>query len=238
MRSGVSFPLFSPTFSGGSDADFPAANLADLANTRRVFKYPGGDIGFTLPSAMDIGMVAIVQHNALDGATMDITLGSTASGTIAMNPLGNFPATTPYCPAAPVHASSGTITLSGQSWVIGAIVIAGFWSFKDVAVPREIGVSANDSTQELLGADHTTKLFSSRTLSATREAVDFTTEQAFALDFVKQSRGQPFVWVWDADDPTTWANECWLARAPSPDPFSKLARPQGRVSFKFQEHLA
>jgi hypothetical protein len=246
MRSGVAYPNYTGSFSlsgATADSDFPVSNLGDLESTRDTAKFSGpGEITVSLGSAKSVGLISLVQHNASEGATWQVVLkngGTTVadSGVVDLPTSEIFPQTTPYCPAAAVTATTAIITLSDQDWIIGGVQAAGFWSFTDVAVPREIGVVANDTIVEHLGADHTTKLFSPRSFSGTREAVDFTTEQNTALDFLKHYEGRPFTWVWDADDPTTWANECFLARQPQPEPFGKLMRPQGRVSFRLVEHL-
>lgn len=246
MRSGVSFPAYSPVFtlaSGTANADYPVANLADLVNIRAVFKATGAVVvTFDLGSTVSVGIVALVHHNAA-GATWRVQLYSDAgmtaqvadSGTVTLNTPNHFPAVTPYCPT-PVSARAGKITLASGSWSVGGVAVAGFWSFTDVQNNREIGVTGNDQVQPLLGADHTTKVFSPRTLSASRGVGDVA-DQDTAMDFIAEKKGNPFVWVWDADDATTWARECWLAKQVDPAPFVKLAHPSGQVSFKLVEHL-
>lgn len=246
MKSGVSFPVqtgLSFSLSGGSAVTgYPVQNLADLFSIRTIFKAAAGGvtIAYSLPAAAAVSFLGIAHHNAEAGATYRHQIGGFDSGTLAFPARGLFQPCTPTV-FTPVTASSGTLTLSSHStgWRIGGLVVGTFFDWSGVSVPREIGLKPNDVIiQTIDGADHGMTQFKPRLFSGQRETLDADTEELELLRFQRRMGiSKPFMWVWDADDNTTWDRECALVRNDALPSFRRREYPAGDFSFRFIEHL-
>lgn len=267
MRSGVSFPSYQGATmamaTGAASADYPVSALASAQSIRSVFRAsaPGAiAVTFIFSAAKMMEFLGILHHNAPAGATFRWRLFSDAnpdpvgnaahqvwdSGVIAFYPpdaevSSVYPAVRPYLLPSDRSVRSGRLDLSahGAAWEIGALELAGWWGWEDVAVPREIGVKNSDVTSEQPnGGDHVMGKFAPRIFSGSRDSVEIQTERATALDF-QRAKGtyQPFVWVWDYDDPETWAREVMVVRNSALTPLTQNDHPSGRIAFGFMEHL-
>lgn len=261
MRSGVCFPSSASeaTWTGTAfDADFPVTNLSDLVNIRRVAARTttaAFSVDFVFPTARSIDFVAAVHHNAGPAATLTIQLSSGTDPTtnIVYSGTANllrrttdgdatFARVTPLALVAPLSVRSGRLTFSANDvpMEIGGIEIGQFWSWYDVNVPREIGV---ESTAEVIpvggGAEHAMMQWAPRTIAGTREVVDQSELDTKLLDFQRTNgTWAPFVWCWDAADPTTWAREAVLVRNRTLPAGAMTESLSGRMAFAFLEHLA
>lgn len=269
MRSGVSFPSYASqatwTFQSGhgsAAAGFPQSNLTDLFNIRSVLKTATSALGlqFNLPAARTIQFIGFLHHNGLASDTIQIRLwsdnnpdpvGNLAhrvydSGSRSLFPggidrRGVYPQSFPLVLPTPLSVQSGLINVSnnGNPWVVGAIEIAGWWEWSDVAVARSFGLKINDVVApQPFGVDHAMSTFNPRIVSGTRDLTDQSENSTLAVDFQNDRKtSNPFVWVQDIDDTTTYQRETILVRNSRIIPPSMGAYPSGKQSFDFVEHL-
>lgn len=267
MKSGVSFPSYASlatlaVVTGTLNASYPLSNLSNLKNIRKVAKTSTtGVLAFTfvLPAAVSIQFLALVHHNAAGAETVRIRLFSDNnpdpvgnagaivhdSTAVAMFPSGaaassDYPQNRPYRLSAAVTARSGRIDLSSHAsnWQIGGLEIGGWWEFQDVQVPRSLGLQSNDAVVDQGGnIEDVTQMWSPRRVGIQRLVLQSENETTM-MDFqLEKKTSNPFMWVWDMDDPSTWPREAMLVTnytlpgAPSGD------HPSGRQSFDFIEHL-
>lgn len=249
MRSGVSFPSYADTVSwaaAGIDASFPVANLSDLYKPRRRTKKTAtGAVTFTgtLPAAKPIQFVGVVHHNLPAGSTIRVQAGAYDSGAVAV------PTTVdgylPVFPCAfPTAQTTDTVVVtitpgSAIAVAVGAIEVSGWWEWPDVEVPRSFGFNSQDSSTDMpLGATDMTWSWSPRVWSGSRSVISLTEAQATALDFqLEKSVYRPFVFCWDAADPTTWPRESILVRNASLPTVVVDDAESGSFQFSFVEHL-
>lgn len=263
MKSGVSYPSYAadPTYAmvtGTADASYPVANLTDLYNIRTVFKAgASGAIAFTFifPANRTIQMIGLLHHNGPAAATVRYRLFSDNnpdpvgnpthqildSGALTLQTSALFPQCFPYRMSAATAVRSGRVDLSANAlpWIIGAMELAGWWEWTDVSVPRELGLRNHDSVvAQPFGVDHAMSQFAPRSLVGTRDLTDQSENLTTALDFQLATKtSKPFLWVWDASDPATFARECFLARNAAINPPVQNAFPSGRQSVSLVEHL-
>lgn len=263
MRSGVSFPSYTNLMSlvqitGAWSASFPLANLADLKNIRALARASAAGpraFNFNLSSPSQVQMVALIHHNGRPTSTVRLRLYSAAdaggtllfdSGVVLLWPAGSaqgyFPGVRPIILDSPVAAASGSISLGGEGGEVielGGLEVAGFWEWKDVAVPRELGLNNRDVViGKPMGYDEAMMQWSPRTMVGSREVVLQTENETTGVDFQREKKtSRPFVWLWDYADPTTWANEVMLVTNSSLPPGVAHSFPAGRQPFAFQEHI-
>jgi len=248
---------------GAWEADYPVTNLADLLSIRRVARATNGALRaftFILPAAKPLKFIGMAHHNADKTSTMRIRLfsdnnpdpvgnaGAIVHDSAVMNvfPTGAAPnllnpQLRPYLLNEAVTARSGRIDLSANSnpWVIGGFELSGFWEWTDVAVPRAFGVASGDSVVEMANSvNHTMAGWSPRIVSGARASITQAEADTTALDFqLEKKTSNPFVWVWDAADPSTWDREAFLVTNNTLPVTTALAYPKAAFSFDFKEHL-
>lgn len=262
MKSGVSFPTYTAeaTFavvSGAVHADYPIQNLGDTYRIRKVAKATGaGALSFTfvLSAARLVHLFTLLHHNGGVGDTARLRLYSDAgltaqvhdTGALPLFPPGSSPSTLypqnwPHKLPNDIFARAGRIDLSAHAtgWVLGGFNISDWWEWTDITVPREFGVKPNDSgVDQPFASPHTTSVWSPRIISGNRSNVDQSEIETTAYDFfLEKKTHNPFVWIWDYDDVTTWAREVILVRNAALPPPKALSYPSGSFSFSFQEHL-
>ncbi len=232
-RTLISFPGYAAdaTFAmitGTADPDFPVTKLADLKRIRQVFKAAGAaDIAFkaTFSADREIQFVALLHHNAINGATYRVRCYSDTSlstlvddsGTLAFSISSNaqFRAVTPYALPSAITVRAVRIDLSdmGLAWQIGGMEVAGMLAYEAVS-RREIGVdAADDVTPHVEGVNHAQRLFSPRLLMTGRSNIVHQEHGWDAMDLAKNlGRSEPFVFVRAYEDATTWERENVLVR--------------------------
>lgn len=257
IRSGIGFPsrmdvATMAMITGSAAAAFPAANLADLRQIRTIFKASAsGAIAFkaTLSANASVEFLALVHHNAVDGATYrfrtysDDTLSTLVddSGTLTFADYdgSQFAKVTPYALPAAVSARAIRVDLSDIStpWRIGGLEASGLWAFEEVA-RRERGISARDAVTALGdGSRVGTRMFSPRTIGTGR-VVDLSDEGLTVLDFLNsRGKAQPFVWARSLEEASTWPREAVLVTNSALKPLSKDHPEQGAISLDLREHL-
>lgn len=257
-RSLISYPshLSGATMAmitGSADASYPVSNLADLKRIRRVFKASAsGAIAFkaTLSADQSVEFVALVHHNATDGATYQIRCYSDTglsslvddSGTLSfsIDSAAQFPAVTPYAlpSAQTVRAVRVDLSDIGVAWQIGGLEVSGLWDFEPVA-KRELGLKTNDEvTQHTEGAVHATRMFSPRLITSGREYVTHSSEGWNALDlFNAMGRSEPFVWTRSYEEGGSWQREAALVRFRSAPRVSRGPGTLASFDLPLEEHL-
>lgn len=258
-------PTTSATVGQTVDASsaYPLSNLADLRRIRKIMQYgdaSAGEFTFTLPAAVTMNLLALVHHNATAADAFRIVLYSDTSAgplnstTNMVHDSGwqSFPAppagyaqTRPYRISSPVSVRSGYIQLTDRrlsdylQWQIGALELASMWEWTDVAVDRAFGFSPQDSVAELpYNTDHATDIWSPRIVSGSRNMIDQTEAHTTLLDFFLEKRMRnPFVWMWDVDDSTTYGREAILVTNNSLPPGVANDYPGAKMEFDFIEHL-
>jgi hypothetical protein len=263
MRTGVGFPSYGSlglpwtAVTGAWSAGYPLSNVADLINLRRpgVASAAGArSISFILPASGLIGMVALIHHTLVAGDTVRVRLYSNnnpvASNTAnlvsdsttivpALSPY--YPALLPVVPGAAITAMSGLIDITtSQTVQIGAVEVAGFYNWYDTDRSRTFGFDTQD--QRLAqpgGIDANMRQWSPRVIQGKRTLVSRTTElDTTWIDFQATMRlAQPFVWLWNADDTTTWPREAFMAKNQPLANAVATADPAGVLTFNFEEHL-
>lgn len=264
MKSGVSYPSYAAdaTYSmvSGStaDASFPVQNLADLYNVRTVFKAgASGASAFTLvfSATRALQFLGLVHHNGPAAATVRYRLfsdtnpdpvGNSAhmvldTGALTLQTSSLFSQTFPAKLAAATSARSLRVDLSSNpvAWIVGALELAGWWEWTDVAVARELGIASNDAVvQQPFNVDHTMSSFGPRTWAGVRNFADQSESASTFQDFQLATKtAKPFVFCWDISDSTTYARECFLARNNGLTPASMNDYPGSAQSFNFLEHV-
>lgn len=252
---------------GAMDANFPIANLSDLKAIRRVARRSsntGWDFTFLLAASRSVQLVALCQHNASAAETVRVRLfsdnnpdpvGNAAhivydSTAVLVWPTGSSPSplnrwVRPIVLPAAVNALSGHISLSsragtdGLAWEIGGVEISGWWEWKDVSVPRELGIISGAQAVDVGGGvSHMTTTWSPKRWAGVRNVVDQSEVETTALDFMREKgRGHPFVFVYDADDATTWNREVMLVCNQTLPPAKLDQTVSGQVAYEFREHL-
>lgn len=266
IKSGVGTPSYATLatwaqVTGAWDSDYPITNLANLRSIRSVAKASGSGVRaftFILPAAVSLQFLAMLDHNGAAASTVRYRLFSDNnpdpvgnagaivhdSGTLSLLPGGanaDWPQNHPYVLSAAVTARSCRIDLSSHAtaWQIGAFEIAAWWEWTDVETPREFGLNNNDVVAAMPnGITHEMSQWAPRVIKGTRGVVTQTEIHTTALDFqLATGLRNPFVWVWDFNDSTTWPREVVLvhnASLPSP---RAVEYPGGRFAFDFEEWL-
>ena len=262
MKSGVSFPSYTrdATWSvggGGADADFPATNLGNLEEVRKVYLASAAGArnpAFVMPASKPVDFVAVVHHNADAAATFRLQLSSGItpgadivydSGVVPFWPAGVIPTdflqVRPILLPAAVTTRSGRLLLSATAapWEIGAIEVGQFWKWEDVAVPRALGIDSRAIAVDMSrGAAHVMRQWAPRTVSGSREVVLQTELDGMLLDFQRaMGLHKPFVWCEDAEDAATWPRQCMVVTNESLPAGSATDYEVGRLGFSFVEHL-
>jgi hypothetical protein len=103
---------------------------------------------------------------------------------------------------------------------------------------RELGLSARPERYSLIGgADGASADWAPRTVSGQIDFLSTDVSMTTALDFQKaHGKQKPFVFVPDADDATTWARQCFLARNTDVPLLTGAGRRHDRFPFSFVEH--
>jgi hypothetical protein len=232
-RSLLSYPSYVDTatfamISGTADATYPVSNLAVMKKPRQVFKSSGsGAISFkaTLAADQSIQFLALIHHNATNGATYRFRCYSDTSLTTLVDDSGTltfsisaaaqFKAVLPY--ALPSAQTTRTVRVDlsdiGVPWQIGAMETAGLIAWEGVA-RREIGLASNDELEvQVDGAAFGTRMFAPRVITSGRELVTYSAEGFTLLDVARsKGRDAPFLWVRSYEDPNSWEREAALVR--------------------------
>lgn len=260
-RAGICFPSYARdatwTSSHPTDSEFPASNLSDLDEIRKVALWTDGgetELDFILPQARLIDFLALVQHNGSVASRFGVQLssGTNPSTNIVYSaglqpiwgigrPVAGYSALRPILLSDPVLVRSGRITLGVNSlpWEVGAIDMGLFWAWPDVSVDREIGIESSASLFDMAGgADHATGQWGRRFASGQRGLVDQSELDTKLLDFHRATtRRNAFSWMWDVDDASTWPREAWLARNRSLPAGVVNDYEAGIMRFDFAEHV-
>ncbi len=267
MRSGVSFPSYAGqgTWSAGTattfDADYPVTNLSDLKRITRKAKVAGATtyafFNLTFAAFRTINFCAMLNHNIVAPTKWRMRFYAEAVANIANTPLldtglidvwpsgsapiSGLPAVTPFVFPASASVRTGILAVEIAAGLpeIGGFECGGWWEWTDVAVPRELGISGN-GTQEDMGGGvvHAMKEWSPRLIKGTRSVVDQSEIETTALDFQREKRlSQPFVFLTDFDDPTTWPREAVLVKNVTIPPSQIFDVDVGRFAFEFREHI-
>lgn len=259
MIVGVSHPIHSTDaafamLSGTADADYPVANLADPKEITEVFvASASGAIAFkaTLAADQTVEFVALCCHNATDGATYRIRSYSDTgasvlvddSGTLgfaidASSPFGRT--VTPYRLPSAMTVRAVRIDLSdiGLAWQIGALIVSGFWDLS-AHDARSLGIKPKDGFTDVGdGVRHGTRQWSPRVFTLGNRLIDWTTEGRTFHDFQRDMKlAEPFVWVRDYGDASTWVRECAVVRNQSRPTMGKDAYIFGSFALDMIEHL-
>ncbi|AKU43443.1 hypothetical protein CPT_Sansa39 [Caulobacter phage Sansa] len=237
MIGGVGFPSYRSLFTTSSNGvathvDFPAANMADLAEPNRpaVAAAPGSftaRIDLSAPRA--IAFLALVNHNVLDGTIrVRAWAGTNIAGApdydstaIPFWPAGSGPIapyiwTRPILLSEPVTAQTVLIDIepvTSTTVSIGAVEASAWWEWPDIMVEEERGFAPTSIMSQLPGGiDEVTRQWAPRIQSGTRTALTADELQTTALDFQRiMGRSKPFVFVRDLEDASRWAREVFLA---------------------------
>jgi hypothetical protein len=267
VRPGVSHPSYDGTSfalaTGAAAGAYPVSNLASKLSLRTVFQQSGTGaiaITFALATLRQVQFLGVLHHNASQDATFRWRLFSAGaadpvtnaahlvydSGVLPFFPEGvtqdaTYPAVTPHVAPEERALLTGRLDLAGNTapWQIGALEFGGWWDWPAISVPRELGVDNADTVvQQVGGADHVMGQWASRTVKGTRADVDITAERATFMDFqMQKGLRTPFVWLWDYDDPTTWARECLVVRNATLPALIANRHPLADLSFDLIEHM-
>ena len=259
MIVGASYPIRSTDaafamVTGTADTDYPVANLADPKAITTPFRASAsGAIAFKVTLAADqaVEFLALARHNATDGATYRFRSYSDASlstlvddsGTLTFDiPAGGlFKPTTPYRLPSTMTVRAVRVDLSdiGSAWQIGAMIASGFWDLS-AHDARALGLKPRDDQSDVGdGVRRGTRQFSPRAYTLGNGLIDWTTDGATFHDFQRDMRlSEPFVWVRDLGDSSTWARECDLVRNQTRPALGKNAYVFGELALDMIEHLA
>lgn len=217
---------------GGWAAEYPLANVVDLVRPSKIARASAaGDRSFNLnfATAVSIGALALIGHNAPDGATFYIvmTAGPDATGTTLYEGTHEFwpglsapnPAYRSIRPLILPATVAGVRTIRiliyahGAPLEIGAVDVGGFWEWP-LGYGREIGFKTDDREIDLAGgASYRPEKRKLRTVSGQVDLMAMAETSTTGLDFQKGlDLHRPFVWAEDWSDPTSWTRKCILAR--------------------------
>lgn len=258
MIVGASYPVHGDgafaMLSGAAHADFPVSNLGDAKAIVTPFRASAsGAIAFkvTLPAEKTTDFLSLARHNATDGATYRFRSYSDAALTALVDdsavlafdiPAGTqFPTTTPYRFPAEQSVRAVRVDLSdiGAAWQIGAMIVGGFWDHSRHDT-RALGIKPRDGVIDVGdGVRRGTRQWSPRSYSLGNSLIDWTTDGQTFHDFQRDMKlSEPFIWVRDFGDATTWARECDLVRNQSRPALGKDAALFGSLALDMISHLA
>lgn len=217
---------------GSGDANYPASNLADLiniANVARVTPSAGAAaLAFDVPAGSRLRFVGLARHNLLAAETMRIRLysgpGRTGtllfdSGVISVWPSGagvsGYSPTRPYLLSGIVTAASGRLDFAGLTGTleIGGVELANWFDWA-ISPGVTYGFDTRAADVALVGGGaEAGDLFIPRTVVGQIDFLALATAATTGLDFQKLTgKAQPFVFVQNYGDPTSWARFCFLAK--------------------------
>lgn len=240
----------------GSVDGYPASNLGDLENLRRVFVSASAGfigLGFVLPAARPIDFLAFIHHSAPAGAVFYLRLSSTTdpnaddvyvSGEEAFWPGGvvndAYPAVRPFRLPQVYTARSGSLLVyNAPGLELGAIELGRFWEWPDIDVGREIGIKSNASSVPVgSGVTHVTRQWAPRYVSGSRELVDVVEIEQTLLDHQRfNGLWRTFVWAEDIEDPATWPRQCMAVTHDALPAGTRDHEQGGAMAFAFREQL-
>lgn len=253
MIGGVGFPSFRnrvASIEAGSAADdFPASNLRDLVNVRRIWRAAGAgsaDLTVTLASAL-VQAVMLVHHNLPAGASVEVKRFGTGGlidslTTVMPAPVANYLQTAPIVFAEAAACTSVVISITGVPATVlqmGAIDVTAWWSWPDIMVEEERGFAPTTLVSQLPGGiDSITRQWAPRIQSGTRTALTAAELQTTAIDFqVQMGKSAPFVFVRDLANKTRWPREAFLAKNADVPTIPIDDQEAGPFSYRLQEHL-
>jgi hypothetical protein len=258
MIVGASYPVHGAdaTFamvSGAAHADYPVTNLSDAGEILRPLQASAaGAIAFSCVLAADqeIELLTLAHHNAEDGETYRFRSYSDAGMTALVDDstalafdvdaTADFPQVTPYRLPSAMTVRAIRVDLSAQTaaWQIGAFIPSGFWDLSEHDA-RALGLMPKDGRLDVGdGVTHGTRQFSPRMITLGNSLIDWTTEGRTFHDFQRDVKcAEPFVFVRDYGDATTWPRECVLVRNRTLPALSKGAWIFGGMALDMVEHL-
>lgn len=257
-RSLIGFPSHVSTatmamITGSADASYPVSNLTDLKRIRKAFKSSGsGAIAFkaTLAADQSVAFLALIHHNATNGATyrfrcysdtgLTTLVDDSGTLTFSISSTARFKQLTPYAlpSAQTVRAVRVDLSDIGTAWQIGGLEVSGLWDFESVAA-REIGLSPSDDITRLPeGAVLATRHFAPRVIRSGRENLTYSADGFTLLDLERRmGRSEPFVWVRAYEDASSWERENVLVRLRSLSGLSRKAGSLVDFDLPLQEHM-
>lgn len=247
---------------GTPNADYPAQNLADLIRPSKVMRITpsSGSCGVTFnfnTFTEQIQFIALVRHNASVGNWRVILwsdnnpdpVGNVGNiilntGLVPIWPTGSarvtgYTPTTPLLLANPINVGSGRIDFSALSGTleIGAVELSQFLEW-DISPGVEFGLSTDMQEQPVVGGgSDVTDTLLPRIANGQIDFVPLANSSSFFIDFQQVSgKAQPFVFVQDYDDVTTWGRWCFLARNADLPPMVGALYRSDKFQFRLKEH--
>lgn len=237
MTPGASFSSAASTatwtlVTGAGDANYPVANLSDLVNISKVCRVtPAANVAvltFNLSAAAAVQFLGLVRHGFTGAETVRMRLyaGAGQTGAVLLDtgvisvwpsgaPVSGYSPSRPYVLTAEVTALSGRLDFAGlSSFEIGGIEVAR-WLPLTISPGVQFGFDTRAADVALVGggAQAGDMGFLPRVVNGQVDFMALATAAVTALDFQKLTgKGVPFVFVQDADDPTSWSRWCFLAR--------------------------
>lgn len=246
---------------GTYDTNYPVTNLADLINVSQVCRVTpaASAVAFTfiMPAAVSVQFMALVRHTLLAGSTFRLRLWSDNNPDPVGNP-GNiihdstatavwptgapvtgWPSIRPYLMSAAVTARSGRIDLASVSGAIeiGGVEVGEFWSW-DQSPGKALGfLPRAPKIDQVGGSFDLPDQWVPRQMDGQLDAIALATAATTGIDFQKWAgRKQPFVYVQDTTDATSWPRSCALMTNREVPSSVGVKHRYDQFQFRFAEH--